>query len=219
MGFPSYFELIWHYNVFLLTGPFFLYLSFRSWTDYLSNKGSITEYAHTKVLPKRLFPVIGISLIALAHMGLYTSVYNAISFRVFPLESAQELIIEKIDNRYEPKVLALARIGDQDIIRNGIRQLGIAKSRHVNHERLSDGYRFLFLDKSKPSGTGLYVSLFRASNTEGVVHVVIPHRGPASEGAVNHAGTYSSPEFDAWTREYVDPLFGKKEPRGSNQAL
>jgi hypothetical protein len=208
MSFPSYLELIKHYNFFLLSGPILLLLSLGSWRALIrSRRGAVVTSGSNKRW-NLLFTAVVTSVIGLAHLlGIYASVLNAWRFRRLEPGQVTGLSIQRMAEEGRPENRPPVIVRDAALIQEGLGQLATARSRSRNHESFSDGYRIQLLLGGAQSGTNYYLSVYRSSSGGGPVSVVIPHVGADSAGTANHGGEYSCVEFGEWVRRRIDPLF------------
>ena len=208
MSFPSYLELIKHYNIFLLSGPIILLVSLGSWAALIRSRRQTAVTPGGKKGWELLFTALVTSLIGGVHLfGIYGSVLNAWRFRRLEPGQVIGLSVQRMGEEGVPENRPPVIIKDMVLIQEGLSELATSKSRSRNHESFSDGYRIKLLLEGARPGTDYYLSLYRNSNRGGPVSVVIPHVGANSAGTANHGGEYSCVEFGEWVRRRIDPLF------------
>ncbi len=205
MTFPSAGQLIRHYNVFLLSGPFFLAVSVGLWVQWIRSLGKGRGNAPPARRGRLLLFAVGTLVIGGVHfLGIYASVANAIRFQFDP-EKVAELRIVRVTEEGHGVQEVPRSITDRELIVSGLFRLAMSESLGRNHEHFLDGYRIQIVIPGSPAR---YVSVYRRSSRGVAVAVVIPHLGPGHAGTVENAGEYSGPSFHDWVRKNVDPLFG-----------
>ena len=146
MSFPSYLELIKHYNFFLLTGPIILLVSCGSWAALVRSRREAAATSGSNKGWNLLFAAVVTSIIAGVHLfGIYASVFNAWRFRGLEPSRVIGLSVERMGEERLPENRPPVIITDTVLIREGLSTLAAAKSRSRNHERFSDGYRIQLL--------------------------------------------------------------------------
>lgn len=216
MEFPNFDELIKYHNVFLGTGPFLL--GVLAVSLYIKLKGRKKEPSDfddhaadsTQGLPWVAILLIG--LIGFSHFfGAYSSVLNAVRFRLIAPDEISAMTVQKVKNEGSPEVSQPVTLSDPEVIQQGLTTLNNAQSYRRNHEQYSDGYRCRLFLKGSDHGSDFYITAYRKSSRSGTAWVVIPHIGENHSGSLNHGGEYTSPEFGKWLQQNAIPLFETQE--------
>lgn len=207
MDFPSTWQLIRHFNVFLLSGPVVLVVSAGFWFQWArSFRTPATVPMKTPRSRLLLFAVATLVIGAVHFLGIYASVRNAWKFRFEPREVA-EIRVVRVSEEGTPLETPTKSISDRMLLTDGLSSLSHAESRRRNHEHYLDGYRMQIVMSAGASAVQRYLSVYRKSSRAGPVTVVIPHLEPGHQGTVQNAGEYTCPAFLDWVAKNVDPLF------------
>ena len=141
--------------------------------------------------------------------GLLTSfwTFKAIhSFRNIDVSQVKGLKIIKSIDEYDRDNSLQITINDTNSIQAALKSLKNCRETYRNHASYQDGYKLKFLFIDEVSDPEYYISVYRKSNNKEGKSVVIPH---FYENKNLNLGEYDCPQFQAWVRNNIDPLFEK----------
>jgi len=216
MSFPPTFEILRHFNMFMVLPPLALLASSFIWLKiYLTwrrRKGGGRAGGGDRIKKKLLWAVMTLVIGGMG-MLIYRQVFTAFRFRFDPDDVAEIRISHRNLGGGEPSEVPALKsivIRDPAFIREGLLKLGKARGFRASQPFEGIAYRIDLRFKDSSSYSDRWLELCDRTKLRGDINAVMPHIGSGHDVG-NEGGEYVCPDFHDWFTERVIPLLQESD--------